>query len=271
MSQQTGTLSTPDAWNDVAEGYVLDNVPLLSLYAKDAIALAQLPPDARVLDVAAGPGTLSLLAAREARSVVAIDFAEAMTEECRRRAAEEGLINVEVMVGDGQALPFEDESFDAAFLMFGLMFFPDRAAGLRELRRVLKPGGRAVVSSWAPMTEVPLLASLSNQLAVLLPDLPFGREKAPLSEADTFGEEMAAAGFHSVEIMPVKHDLDIPSIRAFWTAQLRSSAPIALLRRKFSDTEWSAMATTIVAGLEEEFGTGSLKVEWPALLGVGVR
>ena len=73
---QRGPLSTPCVWDTVAEGYASDFVPLFSLYAADALALAELPPNAHVLDVAAGPGTLALLAARTARHVAAVDFAE---------------------------------------------------------------------------------------------------------------------------------------------------------------------------------------------------
>jgi SAM-dependent methyltransferase len=267
----TNPLSAPDAWNDVAQGYAADIVPLFTLYARDAIALAKLPDNAYVLDVATGPGTLAAEATRQASTVVALDFADSMLDALRERIAVEGLANVEVLAGDGQSLPFDDETFDAAFSMFGLMFFPDRAAGFRELRRVLKPGARAVVSGWAPIVQIPLMASLFNQIRSLLPGLPFGRDRAPLSEAETFAEEMASAGFNSVEIVPVEHRADLPSIRAFWTSQLRSSAPIALLRRKLGDTEWSDMSAAIVSNLEDEFGTGSLNVGWPALLGVGVR
>ena len=147
---QPGPLSTPWVWDTIADGYASDFVPLFSLYAADALALAELPPNAHVLDVAAGPGTLALLAARTARHVAAVDFAEAMVSQLQRRAAEQRVTNVEVRVADGQALPFADATFDAAFSMFGLMFFPDRSAGFRELARVVKPGRRAAVSSWAP-------------------------------------------------------------------------------------------------------------------------
>lgn len=267
---QASPLATPNSWNAVAEGYATDIVPFFTRYAEDAIALAQLQPNARVIDVAAGPGTLSLIAARRAERVVAIDFAEGMVDVLRRRIAEEEITNVEAMIGNGQSLPFDDATFDAAFSMFGLMFFPDRAAGFRELYRVLKPEGRAVVSSWAPLDQVPLLASLFGAIRSLLPGLPFGSGKAPLSDIDEFREEMSSAGFRSVEIHTVKHHVEIPSIQVFWESQMRSSAPIALLKEKLSETEWNDLAESLVAQLEQEFGTGPLNPGWPALLGVGI-
>ncbi len=268
---QPNPLAVPDAWNTVAEGYAIDIVPRFSLYAQDALALAEMPPNAHILDVATGPGTLSVIAARSAERVVAIDFAEAMIEVLRRRIAEENLTNIEIVTGDGQSLAYDDETFDAAFSMFGLMFFPDRAAGFQELRRVLKLGRRAVVSSWTPMEQIPLLAALFGSIRSLLPGLPFASGKAPLSHTDDVRTEMTAAGFRSVEVHTVEHYVEIPSIAAFWKSQTRSSAPIALLRNKLSEEEWTDLAAGIVERLETEFGTGTLNVGWPALLGVGIR
>src|SRR5699024_11098930 len=94
-----------------------------------------------VLDVACGPGTLTLLAAAAGATVTALDFSSPMIAQLRTRAAALDLASaVEVHEGGGQRLPFASAVFDAAFSMFGLMFFPDRHAGLRELARVLKPG-----------------------------------------------------------------------------------------------------------------------------------
>ena len=144
-------LATAEPWDLVAVAYVADALPYFETFSREALRLAALPTRARVADIAAGPGTLSLLAATGGATVSAIDLSPNMVAEFRARVAAAGLdAAVDVRVGDGQQLPFESGVFDAAFSMFGLMFFPDRAAGLREMKRVLKPGGRAVVSSWIP-------------------------------------------------------------------------------------------------------------------------
>lgn len=262
-------LAQPGSWNLVAEGYVVETAPLLSHYARDAIGLARLAPGDRVLDVAAGPGTLSLLAAGQAGRVVAVDFSADMLDVLRRRADEAGFDHVEARIADGQALPFADDSFDAAFSMFGLMFFPDREAGFRELRRVLAPGGRAVVSSWTPLEQIPLVATLFEILGSLLPDLPFGDGKQPLADADGFREEMTAGGFAAVEIHTFAHRLERESVRAFWQSQARGSAPIVLLREQLSAQDWTELSRRVVLRLEEEFGTGPVHMEWPAHLGMG--
>src|SRR5262249_52354205 len=95
----------------------------------------------RVLDAACGTGDLALAdLGAGAGSVVGLDFAERMLERARRKSAA-----VEWVRGDILALPFPDASFDAATIGFGLRNVADLEGGLRELRRVLRPGGRLAV------------------------------------------------------------------------------------------------------------------------------
>jgi demethylmenaquinone methyltransferase / 2-methoxy-6-polyprenyl-1,4-benzoquinol methylase len=95
-------------------------------------------PGDRVLDACCGTGDLAVAAhAAGAGDVVGLDFSEPMLERARRKAPE-----LEWLQGDVLALPFEDASFDAAVVGFGIRNVADLEAGLRELRRVLRPGGR---------------------------------------------------------------------------------------------------------------------------------
>ena len=91
----------------------------------------------RVLDACCGTGDLAIGARRRGCDVVGLDFSPAMLERARRKDA-----RVEWVQGDALALPFDDGSFDAATVGFGVRNVDDLEAGLRELRRVLRPGGR---------------------------------------------------------------------------------------------------------------------------------
>jgi demethylmenaquinone methyltransferase/2-methoxy-6-polyprenyl-1,4-benzoquinol methylase len=94
-------------------------------------------PGDRVLDAACGTGDLAVLAARAGGRVTGLDFSSAMLARARRKAPE-----LEWVQGDLLALPFADDSFDAATIGFGVRNVADLAGALSELRRVLRPGGR---------------------------------------------------------------------------------------------------------------------------------
>lgn len=108
----------------------------------------------RVLDVATGTADLALaLKARApAAEVVGVDFSEPMLAIGRRKAAARGL-DVRLERGDGLELPFEDASFDAVTIAYGLRNFADLERGLREFHRVLRPGGRLCVLEFPPPPE----------------------------------------------------------------------------------------------------------------------
>ncbi|HEY2743191.1 MAG TPA: class I SAM-dependent methyltransferase [Polyangia bacterium] len=112
--------------------------------AAAALVLARPEKSARIVDVEAGLGALTLLCARHAAEVVAVDASEAIIKALRARVAVAKLGNVEARAADPEALPFVERSFDGGFFL-SLLAAPSEAA-LVELRRVLKPGAPAVVA-----------------------------------------------------------------------------------------------------------------------------
>ncbi len=260
-------LAFPEPWDLVADAYALELVPQFELYAKDALRLAQLPSNSRIVDVAAGPGTLSLLAAANGTRVSAIDFSPPMLERFRHRVATQGATGVEIHQGDGQALPFEDEGFDAAFSLFGLIFFPDRIKGMRELRRVIKPGAPALISSWMPF-EGPIV-TVMECLRAELPGVPFGKGKAPLGDPGEFAQEMQSAGFNEVEMHRVEHAMEFSSVDEFWQRVQRTTAPVALLIHKMGEAKWESMRINIREKLGRELGEGPVTSVGRALIGIG--
>jgi SAM-dependent methyltransferase len=102
-----------------------------------------------VLDVAAGNGNLALLAAREGAAVVASDLTPAMVELGSARTADEGY-DVEWLVADAEALPFDDARFDCSASVFGSMFAPRPEVMAAEMFRVVRPGGTVGLAAWTP-------------------------------------------------------------------------------------------------------------------------
>jgi demethylmenaquinone methyltransferase/2-methoxy-6-polyprenyl-1,4-benzoquinol methylase len=134
-----------------------------------AADLARVGPGSRVLDVATGTGDLALELARRVApggEVVGSDFSEGMLARARdkleRQRSEAGRLGsmsaaaVRFEWGDALALPYEDDSFDAATAGFGVRNFSDLARGLREMARVVRPGGRVVVLEFTTPTRPPL-------------------------------------------------------------------------------------------------------------------
>lgn len=266
-------LATSGPWDLVAADYVRELVPTFEQYSRDALRIAAPPAGSRIVDVACGPGTLTLLAARQGHTVDALDFAPAMIAQLEQRAAGANLA-ITARVGDGQALPYADGTFAAGFSLFGLMFFPDRAKGFAELRRVVAPGARVVVGSWSPLAAVPALAAMFTALRgafadVLGPDAPKpGEAPNPLSsEADCIAEMSAA--FADVQVHRVAHVQSHASVDAFWASSILSAAPLRVMRHKVGDERWQLIETKALTMLRELLGTGPVALAMPALLTVG--
>jgi len=109
------------------------------------VELAQPRPDALVLDVAAGTGHTAFALAPHVRHVIASDITPEMLNEGRRLKDEGGIANVEFREADVHNLPFEDETFDIVTCRRAAHHFLDIMHALREMKRVLKPGGRLVI------------------------------------------------------------------------------------------------------------------------------
>jgi SAM-dependent methyltransferase len=240
-----------ESWDRVAEGYAADAEQHMLAFSRDAIALARPSASARVLDVAAGPGVLALAIAKAVARVDAVDFSPAMLKQLELRRAALGIHNVFAQRADGQALPFEAQSFDAAFWLFGLMFFASRGKGFAELYRVLVPGGVAVVSSWAPVERSPLMLAVLGALRAADPSVPAPRGNGlSLENPRVFEAELAAAGFDDVVVAPHEHGVKIEDARTFWEGMSESSASLAAVKARHGAAEWRRRSQLAIAHLE---------------------
>lgn len=261
-------LVTPEPWNQVAFAYAEFIAGVLGRYAQDALQWAEVKPGERVLDVATGPGTLAIQAAR-ITEVDALDFSQEMLDELARRAEPETTSRLRWHCGDGQALPFSDASFDAGFSMFGLFMFPDRARGLSELARVVRPGGRVVIGSWQPQNEIPAFSIVLSELKTLMaPD--FVPPPPPLADRASLESEMSAAGFE-VEVKAFTHQMQTPSLDALFDRLRQSHVALKIAEKQLDEARFDALMASIRSRFERELGTGPQQVVMPAWLGLGRR
>jgi SAM-dependent methyltransferase len=259
-------LTNPDAWSETAASYDLAGRPRLTPFSREAVRWAELDAEDEVLDVACGPGTTTVIAARQARSVHALDFSPAMIELLRQNSTE--LDNVEVTVGDGQQLSFADERFTVAFSMFGLIFFPDPIAGLRELHRVLRPGGRVLISSWVPMSESPAMRPLGAALRHAAPPPPDRPppEPFPFSDAESLAAGLREAGFEDVEVRPFAARVPVTSAEAYWE-EAQGNLFVNHLRKR-SGGEWDTIAARALEHLRASLADASF-LAMPGLIARG--
>ncbi len=233
-------------------------------------------PGADVVDVACGPGTLALQVAPRANRVAALDFSPAMIAQLCGHVGYAQLGNIDAAVGDGQALPYGDGEFDFGFSMFGLMFFPDRARGLAELRRVVKPGGRVVVSSWVPLEGVPALDAVFGAMRAAAPPLPSGAAAPPpfvpaLGDEATIHAEFGAAGFSAIVPHRVEFSTEHASTEVFLESMDRTLAPLVLMRDRMGAEAFAPVRASIRAAALAAVGHGPQTITMPAWLTVATR
>jgi ubiquinone/menaquinone biosynthesis C-methylase UbiE len=193
-------------------------VPLIfQRFAEDiAQRAAALSPNA-VLETAAGSGVVArALAPRLSpdASYVVTDLNQPMLDHAASQQSPDGRISWRQ--ADAQALPFEDGVFDVVCCQFGVMFFPDRRAGYREARRVLKPGGSFLFNVWDRIEENVFANDVTNALAEVFPgDPPRFLARVPHGYHDTtlIRDDLEQAGFSRVVIETRAEQSRAPSPR----------------------------------------------------------
>jgi ubiquinone/menaquinone biosynthesis C-methylase UbiE len=262
-------MQQPASWDAVAPAYA-DEWLRHTEYAEAALALAAPGRDARVLDVGSGPGVLSFTAAPRVAHVTAIDFSPGMIAQLRTRAERERIGNIEAQVMDAQALAFPDGAFDAAFSLFAFMFIPDRARAFRELRRVLRDGGKAVVATWAPIERRPLMKIGFDALAEALPEMP-PMQKGDLQTVDDCVRELSAAGFRDVSARPFSASVHVDSPEHYLEVTAKTGAPLVALRKRLGEEAWDAVWQRMLAAVRRSVPDTGIDLAAEAMLMCGTR
>jgi SAM-dependent methyltransferase len=267
----------PERWNDHVAVYEEVFEPLTNAFASRALDHLELRPHDRLIDVGAGAGGAALIAAAHGLNVLAIDASPQMVARIVARAngatgdlrrVDLGRVEAEIM--DGTALSLPDASFDAAISVFGVILFPDADSGMREIARVLNPGGRAAIVTWTETERYELAARLIDAIAAVRgPQPPPAALPAQLRFRDqaALRRLLADAGLDVSAIVRVEERWRVPSAR--WIADRIAFAPGMAAMVGALGTDRAAVLDAFIAALERDQGRGEVALSAVAHIGLG--
>jgi ubiquinone/menaquinone biosynthesis C-methylase UbiE len=237
-----------------AETYEQYFVPaMFRRWASILLRHAALKSGERVLDVACGTGIVAREAAPlvgTAGQVVALDMNPAMLAVARTVPLPSGAA-IHWQEGNAMALPFADGAFDVVLCQHGLPFFPDRTGAVREMRRVLAPGGRALVIVLQALAHHPVFEALMESVARRL-SLPLSAVTTPfaLSDAEELRALFASAGFKTVETSPETTMAQFPEPQRFVPLAVTSSAAAVPAFAQLDASERAALVEAVRTDVE---------------------
>jgi ubiquinone/menaquinone biosynthesis C-methylase UbiE len=253
--------SIPDAYDRYLR-------PLLfEPYAIDLATRVPILPGLKILELACGTGVLTralLGMVPGDATIVSTDLSEAMLAVAQQQVSPDERLAWQP--ADAATLPFDPASFDVVACQFGIMFFPDKAAALREARRVLKPGGTILFNIWdsLPRNEVAFIAH--EALARAYPSRPPTFLETPYGffDAGVVRSLLRDAGFADIRVDTVTHDGHSPSARDAAKGFV-SGTPVALdIARAGASVD--AGIDAVEAAYAARFGGGPLTVHLSALV-----
>ena len=250
--------TTHDQWQAAAEAWYRWS-PTLNKWLGNAtekmLEMAGITSGHRVLDIAAGAGEQSITTAKKvgaAGYVLATDISANILDYAKQMAQQAGVNNIETKVMDGENLTLEDETFDAVISRVGLIYFPDQQKALKEMLRVLKPGGKLAAIDYSTPEKnkffsVPV--SIIRNRAKLPPPLPGQPGPFSLGAEGIIEKVFSQAGFKNVRSELVDSPLLLQSAKECVQFEKESFGALHQMMSSLSDTEkvsvWEEIETEL--------------------------
>lgn len=230
----------------------------------------------KILDVASGTGEpgLSLCSRLPGGMVYGTDLSENMVLIARENSLSKGVKNYVGITCDAAKLPFQDNSIDHVICRFGIMFFPDIAKGLKEMRRVLKKGGTLSVAVWAGPELNPFITLMASTVMQKLglpappPDTP-GIFRCALPGLSS--KLLQDVGMKSVTERNIKGIAGFDSSLHYWNVMKDVAGPIMQALTKASDKLFAEVKRDVIEkarGFEKD---GKIAASWEAIIAAGVK
>jgi ubiquinone/menaquinone biosynthesis C-methylase UbiE len=275
---QHGDHTAPvEAWDAIAALYDKHVAPGEADLATAGLRLAGLKPCDTFLDVAAGPGGLSLPAARLGAKVLATDWSPKMVEHFTARAMAEGL-DAEGRVMDCHALELPEDTYDVTGSLFGVMLVPDQAQALREMVRVTKPGGRVLLIAYGNPAEFEALHIFVSAVQAVVPEFEGPAEDEPLLEfqvadPDVLRQRLIDAGLTNVTVDTSHQErVAVRTGQQLWDWTIGGNPIPGMLVAEFTDGQ-RADIVRVLDGIvrERSAGDGPAVLTAPLNIGLGTK
>jgi SAM-dependent methyltransferase len=271
-------VSTTSAADPVAQLKAQHRATWDAGYAEVAKLVEEVPPahllasigisaDHDVLDVATGTGNVALRAARGGARVTGLDLVPSLLDVARERAAEAGL-DIELVEGDCEALPFADESFDRVLSVFGVQFAPRHRVSADELVRVCRPGGAIGVVNWTPQG---LIGRMFRILGRYMPPPPPFASAPPLWGDEDHVSDLFSGHDVELEFERATMPFVFPSLEEYQTYfEERYGPTIKAKARLTAEGTWDQCRSELMALFAElnEATDGTCRIESEYLVAV---
>lgn len=267
MSFEGFKKSEIEGWNARASAYNDYTGQVTSRAIPALLDMAEIAPGNRVLDLCCGTGRAAGAAGALGAQAEGIDVSPAMVD-----AAQEAFSNQIFEVGDAEAIPRQDETFDAVICSFGLMHVASPEVMLSEIARVLKPGGRLALSHWIGPPESPLFRVVFGTIMKLadMSVVPPSPPPFDLSKEDTMQTALQKAGFRGIAMRQLPLVFTAPAGQ--FTEQFRQfAARAAVILDKQEDAVLKEIFSSWDEQLNEFLEDGVYRVPMPALAVSAVR
>lgn len=228
----------------------------------------------RVLDMASGTGEpgLSLCKRLPSGRVYGVDLSEEMVAIAVENSKKMGLTNYNGVVSNAAKLPFDNNYFDHVICRFGVMFFPDIPAGLRELKRVLKPGGTMSLAVWATPEFNPFISVMGMVVAQKL-----GLQAPPLDSPGIFrcaqpgytSLLLKASGINHVIEKNIRGMASFESPEQYWDVMTDVAGPIMQAMQSASTEVVDEIRQSVLQEISVFESDKSIEADWEAIVAYG--